>query len=224
MHENGRPYNIISSSAEGTVEVKKSVFIAELASVKSEDEAKEFLESVRKKYRDAGHHCYAMRIGEPGKCFEKSSDDGEPQGTAGKPIMAVLTGNDLYDTVGVVTRYFGGTLLGTGGLSRAYSDAIRESLDNSCMSELIRGERIVFNCDYQISGKIKYQAETMGIFTEKEEYTEKCGLYYLTAKDKAESLIKKVSELSGGKVLPDSREELYFYGDKKPVVYKLLDL
>ena len=222
MHENGRPYNIITDALEGTVEVKKSVFIGELRNVRSEEEAKEFLEEVRKKYRDAGHHCFAMRLGEPGSEFEKSSDDGEPQGTAGKPILTFLKGEDLYDVCGVVTRYFGGTLLGTGGLSRAYSDSIREAFGVSVKSELYKGRKVHLKCDYQLSNRIKYLSQTMEIYTEKEEYSDVCDLYYLVEEEKFPVFSGKVTEMSGGKVVPLSDDPLYFYKDQKPVVYKML--
>ena len=89
-------------------EVKKSHFICNLRLVKNENEAKDFIAFIRKKYYDARHHCFAMRIGSPEKVFERSGDDGEPQGTAGKPMLEILKGADLYDVCAVVTRYFGG--------------------------------------------------------------------------------------------------------------------
>ena len=222
MHENGNAYNIITRPCEGKTEIKKSVFIAELATVKSEDEARAFLEDVKKRHREANHHCFSIRIGEPGSEYERFSDDGEPQGTAGKPILSLLRGKDLYDVCGVVTRYFGGTLLGTGGLVRAYSDAMKEALQLSEISELYKGIRVRLSCDYQLSNKVKYLADLSEIYTEKEEYTDKCDLFYLIEDEKYETFIRKVTEMSGGRVLPQEEVPLYFYKDRKPVVYKLL--
>lgn len=222
MHENGNEYNIITNGSEGTIEVKKSVFIAELKTVRTEEEAKAFLEDVGRRYRDANHHCFAYRIGEPGAELERFSDAGEPQGTAGKPILSLLRGEGLFDVCGVVTRYFGGTLLGTGGLSRAYSDAIKESLKNSVKSELFKGISTVIRSDYQLSNRIKYLASTMEIFTEKEEYTDRCEFTYLIEEEKAGSFLSKITEMSGGKVTGEEQKPLYFYRDVKPVVYKYL--
>lgn len=212
---------IIIASAESDVEAKKSHFIGELKNIRSEEEAKEFLEEVSKKHREARHHCYAIRIGEPGKEYERYSDDGEPQGTAGKPILALLQGAGLTDVCGVVTRYFGGTLLGTGGLVRAYSDSMKEALDLAETAELTEGFRFRFTSDYPTSNKIKYLAGTMEIFTENEEYSDVCRLTYIVEKEKYEDFTGKVREMSGGRIVPEETEELlYFLQNKKPQVYK----
>ena len=116
-------YKTVEKAGTGEIEEKKSRFLAEIRSVHSEEEAAAFLEEIRKKYWNASHHCLAYRLAEGG--IMRSSDDGEPGGTAGRPILDVLTGADLYDTAAIVTRYFGGTLLGTGGLTRAYGSAAR---------------------------------------------------------------------------------------------------
>lgn len=216
-------YKIITVPGTSDVEAKKSHFICELKTVRNEDEAKEFLEEVRKEHREARHHCFALRTGEPGSEYERFSDDGEPQGTAGKPILSLLQGADLYDCIAVVTRYFGGTLLGTGGLVRAYSDSVKEALSDSQVSELIKGVRVKITSDYQTSNRIKYLAGTMGIFTEKEEYTDKCGFYYLIEDSQYDTFISKITEMSGGKIKPEQKKEVFYYMADSPVVYKELN-
>ena len=115
----------VYEGGEGEITEKKSRFIATVCPVHSEEEALAFIEKMKKKYWDARHNCYAYILGENQSCM-RSSDDGEPQGTAGHPMLDVLTGEKLYDVAVVVTRYFGGVLLGTGGLVRAYSKAVQD--------------------------------------------------------------------------------------------------
>lgn len=213
-------YKVITSPGVSDVEAKKSHFICELKTVRNEEEAKEFLEEVRKEHREARHHCFALRIGEPGTEYERFSDDGEPQGTAGKPILSLLQGAELYDCIAVVTRYFGGTLLGTGGLVRAYSDSVKEALAESEINELIKGVRVKITSDYQTANRIKYLAGTMGIFTEKEEYTDTCGFYYLIKEELYETFISKITEMSGGRIVPSMKTGVYYYEKTSPVVYK----
>ena len=123
-------YTSIASAVEATVEVKRSRFLARIEPVTTEDEARDVVEAARRAHWDARHHCSAFVLG-PDGATRRSSDDGEPSGTAGTPILDVLTGRGLTDVVAVVTRWFGGTLLGTGGLLRAYSDAALAALENA---------------------------------------------------------------------------------------------
>lgn len=120
-------YRTVLGHGESEIVEKKSRFLAEVSHIDTEEEALEFIEKIRKKHYNATHHCYAYVLGERFE-LQRFSDDGEPGGTAGKPMIDVLTGEGIHDTVVVVTRYFGGTLLGTGGLVRAYSGAAKEGL------------------------------------------------------------------------------------------------
>ena len=122
--------------------ISGSRFIADAAPAKSEEEARAFLEVVRSKYHDARHHCWAYRVGPRGEAW-RSSDDGEPSGSAGVPILKQLEGHDVTDLVVVVTRYFGGTKLGVGGLVRAYGSAAKEALEEAKIQEVIVTERVV---------------------------------------------------------------------------------
>lgn len=214
-------YRIIAFSGTSDVEVKKSHFLCDLKNVHSEEEAKVFLDEIRHKYHDASHHCFVMRIGAPGTEYERFSDDGEPSGTAGKPMLSILKNENIYDVCAVVTRYFGGTLLGTGGLLRAYSDSLKEGLSASTIRALAEGMRFSLTCDYSFANRVKYLAESMSLFTEKEEYSEVCRLFYLTEEKDFLPFTEKVREMSGGKVLPEEKQEVLFYRDDagRPILY-----
>lgn len=121
-------------AGEGELIEKKSRFIATVKPVDSEDEALEFIAGLKKKYWNATHNCFAFVIGERQE-IQRCSDDGEPQGTAGRPMLDVLLGEDVHNVAVVVTRYFGGTLLGTGGLVRAYSRSVQEGLNKASSSK-----------------------------------------------------------------------------------------
>ena len=129
-------YRTIYRGGEDEIVEKKSRFIATVVPVNTEEEALEFVEKTRKKYWDARHNCYAYILGDNNE-VQRFSDDGEPSGTAGKPILEVITGNECSNCLCVVTRYFGGVLLGTGGLIRAYTNAAKDALDNSRTFELM---------------------------------------------------------------------------------------
>ncbi|MBE6023460.1 MAG: YigZ family protein [Cellulosilyticum sp.] len=148
-------YRTIHDSGEALVVEKKSKFIATVHKVKSPEEAEAYMVQLRKKYYDATHNCYAYQIGEKNE-FQKSSDDGEPQGTAGKPILDVLKGEEIKDTLICVTRYFGGTLLGTGGLVRAYGKAAKEGLLAAGIVEKRRVKLYHLQMPYTLVGKVQY--------------------------------------------------------------------
>lgn len=134
----------IGEGAEAEIVVMRSRFLAHVLRVEDEAAAREFVGQVRARHHDARHHCTAFVLG-PAGTLQRSSDDGEPSGTAGRPILDVVTGRGLSDVAVVVTRWFGGTLLGTGGLARAYSQAAADALDvaGSRARQLIRRARVV---------------------------------------------------------------------------------
>ena len=134
-------YKIVYQGGEGEIVEKKSRFIAEIRPVESEEEATAFIAEVKKKYWDARHHCSAFTIGENNE-VARCSDDGEPAQTAGRPMLDVLLGRELHNVCAVVTRYFGGTLLGTGGLVRAYGGAVQEGLKNCVVLEMEGRDRL----------------------------------------------------------------------------------
>lgn len=163
-------YNTIVNSGQDEIVEKKSRFIGYAVPVKSEEEAYAFIESIKKKHYDARHNCFAFAIGNENTLY-RFSDDGEPQGTAGKPILEVITGQKVVDICIVVTRYFGGTLLGTGGLVRAYTEAAKLALADAGVKtmELVKVVKITAN--YNDSGKIQYLLNSNNIHVENTEYT-----------------------------------------------------
>ena len=146
---------ILYEGGAGELEEKKSRFIANTLPISSQEEALEFIEKIKKQYWDARHNCYAYVLGNHHE-IQRFSDDGEPGGTAGKPMLDVLLGENIHNMVVVVTRYFGGTLLGTGGLVRAYSGAAKEGLSNSVIIEKRQGRQMLLQTNYSDLGKIQY--------------------------------------------------------------------
>lgn len=165
-------YKTVYEGGEGELVEKKSRFIATVRPVKTEEEANQFVEEMRKKYWDARHNCWAFILGERQE-FKRCSDDGEPSQTAGKPMMDVLTGAGLTDVAVVVTRYFGGTLLGTGGLVRAYSGAVQEGLKNSTVITKYLGVKLSVTTDYNGVGKLQYLFGQKEIPILSADYTDK---------------------------------------------------
>ena len=213
-------YRILTEEAQTEIEVKRSRFIAVLKNTRTEADARAFLEEIRKANRDARHNCSAMRIGISRQPFERSSDDGEPQGTAGKPMLDLLKGQDLYDVCAVTTRYFGGILLGTGGLVRAYSDALKEALASAKTAELKSGVRVSVTCDYPISNRIRRLGELGGFFPENQVFMEQCTFTYLMPEAAFDGFARNVTEASGGKSQAVQEAKVLYYGMEKPVVYR----
>ena len=166
------PYRVVYQEGTGEYEEKKSRFIANIAPVSSEAEAVSFIESIRKKYYDARHHCTAFIIGR-NKEVTRCSDDGEPSGTAGKPILEVLLGADVTNVAAVVTRYFVGTLLGTGGLVRAYTQAAREAIENAGIGIMRYKTEMTIEIDYTDVGKVQYLLGSRKINIAQSRYAEK---------------------------------------------------
>lgn len=194
----------------GTAEIveKKSRFIAHSAHVESEEEALAFIEQIKKQYWDARHNCHAFSVGvtnETARC----SDDGEPAQTAGKPMLDVLMGQQLKNTVVVVTRYFGGTLLGTGGLVRAYSAAVQEGLKESLIIEKFLCRRVRMSMDYTMLGKMQYLAAKLNLMILDTLYTEGVEMQLLVPDTQYAVFIKEVTEASNGKVVPESEGLCY---------------
>lgn len=151
-----KSFKTINQRATTEVIEKKSRFIANVLPVNTEEEAISFISSIKKQYYDAKHNCFAYIIGKDIPII-RFSDDGEPSGTAGKPILDVLQGEKLENVVVVVTRYFGGILLGTGGLVRAYKKATKEGILEAKIVEMDRYNEVFISVDYSFLGKIQYE-------------------------------------------------------------------
>ena len=164
-------YKILYKEGEAEISEKKSRFIAHIAPAQTEEEAQAFIEKIKKQYWDARHNCWAYSIGENQPAL-RCSDDGEPSGTAGKPMLEVLTGQELHNVVAVVTRYFGGILLGTGGLTRAYSNTALASIENGKIIEVENGLQASLEIEYSENEKFKYYCERNNIKIVETKYSE----------------------------------------------------
>lgn len=190
----------VYKGASAEIVEKKSRFIGEVYPVASEEEVTEILEKVKKKYWDARHHCWAYVIGEV-QATERFSDDGEPGGTAGKPILEVLRGAETTNTMIIVTRYFGGTLLGTGGLVRAYTKASQEALSASMIITRISGAKLKLTTDYTGIGKIQYILGQRKIPILDSVYTDKVEVFVLVSEEEEKSLISEITEGTNGRAV-----------------------
>ena len=188
---------------------KKSRFIAETFPVLSEEEAVGQIEKIRKKHWNAAHNCFAYVIGDNFE-IQRYSDDGEPGGTAGKPILDVLMGQELHDTLIIVTRYFGGTLLGTGGLVRAYSAAAKAGLAASTIITKIYGTKLKIETDYNGLGKIQYILGQRGIKTSQIDYSDVVRIEVLVSQSEEESVVAEIIEKTYGQTEIEKVEKCFF--------------
>ncbi len=163
----------IKQNVEAEIVVKKSKFICNLIKIETQKEAEEQIRKIKKKYYDARHNCVAYRVIENEQVIEKSSDDGEPSGTAGGPMLNILQKNNLCNVLVIVTRYFGGILLGTGGLVRAYSDATFEAIENAEKIEKCMGIEAEVELDYNNLESFKYYCKKSNIYIKDYNYSEK---------------------------------------------------
>lgn len=184
---------ILHKGAQGEIIEKKSRFIANVFPVKTEEEAIEKIAEMKKKYYDARHNCYAYIIG-ANQETERSSDDGEPSGTAGRPMLEVLAGEGICDVLAVVTRYFGGTLLGTGGLVRAYSGAVKEALSDCVLLEQAIGYLLQIDTDYTDLAKVQYIARMHELTERNGTYAERVTLELLVPAEKIDMIETEITE------------------------------
>ena len=185
-----KSYLTIKNNVETEIVVKKSKFIANFIKVTSKEQAEEEIKKIRKKYFDARHNCISYRILEDEKIVERSSDNGEPSGTAGGPMLNILQKNNLVNVLIVVTRYFGGILLGTGGLVRAYSDTLQKAIEESELLELTIGRECKIKLEYNYFEKFKYYCKNNDIQIKDTIYTEEIVCKIEMEEDKKEKLLK----------------------------------
>lgn len=203
------PYKIVKTGGCGEITEKKSRFIATIEPVTTEEEAAAFIESVKKKYWDAKHNCFAFVLGERAQ-LTRCSDDKEPAGTAGKPMLEVLLGAEVRNVAAVVTRYFGGTLLGTGGLVRAYTQAVQAGLEGSEIITMQYGTEYLITTDYNGIGKIQYIFGQMGFAIRESEYADVVRLKILIPYEQCGRVCKEITEATAGKALIEEKGKYYF--------------
>ncbi|MEY8332318.1 YigZ family protein [Lachnospiraceae bacterium 47-T17] len=193
----------------GEIEEKKSRFIATVCPVACEEEAIAFFNRIKKEYWDARHNCTAFTIGEKHE-NTRCSDDGEPSGTAGRPMLDVLLREDIHNTAVVVTRYFGGTLLGTGGLVRAYQKSVQAGLANSVIIERRRGRALTIDTDYTGLGKIQHILASADIPLLDTEYTDQVRIRAMVPVEKLAAVQNDITQGTFGQALQNPGDEVMY--------------
>lgn len=199
-------YYLPTGYAQSEFVEKKSRFIGQVWPVSTEEEARAKVEQVKKHYHDARHNCwcYLLRDG-----TLRYSDDGEPQGTAGQPMLEVFTREGIVDAVCVVTRYFGGILLGTGGLARAYTKGAKDALVAAGISVERLWDRILVQCPYGQYDRLRVETEKMGGVIEDTDFGADVLLTVLTPENVTENYLARLIELTGGKVQGEKLDQIF---------------
>ena len=202
-------YLTIKGTGTGEYVEKKSRFLGLALHVESEEEAAAHLERIRKQYYDARHNCYAWIIGEQKEKI-RSSDDGEPSGTAGQPILKVLEGSGCTNIMIIVTRYFGGTLLGTGGLVRSYTKAARDALEDAVLVRMCLCDLFTVTIEYSFLDKVLYFLRQEEISPDDQIYSDKVGLVLITPADRTGKIRERILSITNGSALfEDAGQDFY---------------
>lgn len=196
---------------------KKSRFIANVVPINSEEDALLYLAKIKKEYWDARHNCYAYITFD--QSIKRCSDDGEPSGSAGKPMLEVLQNRNIYGICVVVTRYFGGILLGTGGLLRAYQEATIKGIENAGIAELRLGYKTSWSINYDEYGKFNFLCEKLGVYKIDTQYLDKIKILLVIPISEFETFKFKVLEESSGKIKPTNIEKVNFVLTDEKVVF-----
>lgn len=213
-------YITIRDRGEDSFEEKKSEFIGYAKRVETEEEAKEFVNEIKSMHKQARHNCWAYVIGE-NYGIQRYSDDGEPQGTAGIPILEVMKKQGITDCCVVVTRYFGGVLLGAGGLTRAYTKGASIAVKAGGVVEKVKGSKVSISIDYDFIGKIQYLCGQNNWHIEDSEYTDKVVVHIFAENSIIETIEKEVTEATNGKAsIEKSEEGIYFKEENR--LYKAI--
>ncbi|MGB3827150.1 MAG: YigZ family protein [Ornithinimicrobium sp.] len=199
MESGATAYSTIAASGQADLEVKRSRFVCTVQRVDSEESARDAIARIRTQHYEAGHHCSAMIVG-PDRSIERSSDDGEPAGSAGAPMLEVLRSRGLSDVVAVVSRWFGGTKLGTGGLSRAYGEAVRAALEHATpvRRELI--EEFVITVDHAHAGRLENDLRSRGIDIHATEYGDQARIHLGVLAGRRATVESTLAELTSGSI------------------------
>lgn len=198
------------------MEEKKSVFIAAAARVESEEEAQAFLNEQRRRFPDANHHVYAWMIGGAGRQYlQRFSDDGEPSGTSGPPVLDVLRKGNITDTIIVVTRYFGGTLLGTGGLVKAYGASASGVMREAGLTEMIPARLYHISFPYRFVDIIQHRLECMNYTIESQNFSADVSFTCRVPAAEQEGFVRMIEEISSGQALIEKGDAVYIAAEKK---------
>jgi uncharacterized YigZ family protein len=207
------PYITVQRHGQAEIVIKKSRFIANVAPVQSEADAWAFIEKIRAEHKEATHNCFAFKVGSA----QRMSDDGEPSGTAGRPIFDVLDKQGLSDTVVVVTRYFGGILLGAGGLVRAYSQTAVAGVEAAGVAQAVTAVDLEIVLDYSLVGKVQYLLGQRGALTLDSQFGQDVTILCRILADQAGALESDLAEASAGRILVERRGEVQVGADLQPI-------
>ncbi|MBS5938473.1 YigZ family protein [Clostridium sp.] len=213
-------YTTVRNYGEDRFIEKKSEFIGYAKRCENEEEAKAFINEIKAMHKQATHNCYAYVIGE-NMGIQRYSDDGEPQGTAGIPILEVMKKSNVTDCAIVVTRYYGGILLGAGGLTRAYTKGASIAIKAAKIVEKVKGQKLLFTMEYDMLGKIQYIFNEKNWYIEDIEYTDKVVLSTISEVSIVEEIEKEIIEASSGKIII-SKEDQDIYFKEENRLYKVI--
>lgn len=191
-------YKTVYEEAQDSFIEKKSEFIGHIAPVKTAEEAVAFIERIRSENRKARHNVYAYVLRD--KNTSRYSDDGEPQGTGGVPVLDVIIKSGLTDVCVVVTRYFGGVLLGASGLVRAYTQGCKIAVNAARIMEMHECSRFEFSCDYNMYGKVSYVLPSFEVIKEKEDFADIVNISVLVKSERCEEFRKAITDISNGQI------------------------
>jgi uncharacterized YigZ family protein len=206
-------YLTVARRGQAEIVIKKSRFIANVAPVRSEDEAWRFIEKIRTEHQEATHNCFAFKAG----TVQRMSDDGEPSGTAGRPIFEVLEKQGLSDTVIVVTRYFGGILLGAGGLVRAYSQAAVAGVEAAGLARAVTAVECQISLDYPLVGKVQYLLSQRGALILDSQFGHEVTMICRLLAEAFQGLEGELAEISAGRIRCKLLREVQVGSDLKPL-------
>ncbi|MFV0558430.1 MAG: YigZ family protein [Enterococcus sp.] len=192
-------YYTLEKDGQVEIEIKKSRFICSLKRIESESEAKDYLQKLKKEHWKANHNCSALILGEQAQ-IQRSSDDGEPSGTAGIPMLEVLKKNELINVIAVVTRYFGGTKLGAGGLIRAYSHSVAEALNQLGIVKCVLQQAVTIQIAYPLLGKLQNFLELHNIYVEETLFAEHVGIVCKIDEADYDAFVSQVIDLLNNQV------------------------
>jgi len=202
-------YKSIHKYGRDEIIINKSRFIGTAAPVESEEQAVEFIEKIKKEFKDASHNCYAYVIGE-NKGIQRYSDDGEPSGTAGMPILNVINQENIVNAAVVVTRYVGGVLLGAGGLVRAYTKGCKIGLESGIIVEKNLYYDVSFDLDYTLLGKMDNELLLNSFIVKDKMYSDRVDFKLIVKEDETEKLRALVNEITSGKSVISIGQAAYY--------------
>lgn len=202
-------YRTVKQEGVKEIVIKKSRFLGHVMPVQNEEEAIAFIERIKKQHWNATHNCSAYLIGSRGE-IQRQSDDGEPSGTAGKPILEVIKNQQLQDVAIVVTRYFGGIMLGAGGLIRAYTDGAVAAIEAGEAITRILHQEVAVELDYTWLGKVENELRNRGIRTGETDFTDKVIVNCLPVASEAEAFKAWITDVTQGQSVITEGEQRYF--------------